>query len=199
MTDVTKQNKRPYTIGSELHALGKILFRMMKGEKYPRDGQCQMPRCDCFHVEMGSGEACPHNCVYKDFRFADEFQEGTHKYSRELVEVVKDLLDTKAEEYRPTKAWYTEAWNAYEQWKKGTVEGRAHVDHYDDLLERKREAWRREEARLREGKEAVEREMRAAGVSEEEVMAAMAVEDVGVAVAMQKWQTENASLLEWEE
>lgn len=171
----------------------------MKGEKYPRDEQCQWPGCDCFHVEMEPGAACPHNCVYKDFRFADEFQEGKHKYSQQLVEVVRDLLNTKRETYMPTKDWYQEAWKAHEQWKKGTVEGQAHVDHYDDLLERKREAWRKEEDRLREGKEAVRRELRAAGVSEEEVRMAMAVEDAKVAAAIQKWRSENASLLEFEE
>lgn len=192
--DVETQDRRPYTIGGEVQALGRILYRMMKGEQYPADEQCA---CTCYHVEPET--PCPHDCIVSDFYLEDKFLEGTHKYSAELVEVIHHLLSATMEAYLPTSERYRQAFMSYETWRQGTNEGKKHVDHYDDLLERKRFARNKEEERLVQGMRAVQAERKMSGKWTEEELEQLAREDQRVVrKTMTKWLVDNGRLLEWE-
>jgi hypothetical protein len=167
---------------------------MMKGEQYPADEQCA---CTCYHVEPDT--PCPHECVVSDFFFEEKFLKGEHKYSAELIEVVRHLLSATMETYLPASERYRQAFMSYETWRKGTSEGRKHVDHYDDLLERKIFARKKEEERLAQGLRAVQQERKMSGKWTEEGLEQRAREDRCVMKkTMKKWLVDNGRLLEWE-
>lgn len=193
------QRERPYTVGSEHKDLGKILFQMMTGKRYPRDKECIMDNCDCYHVDPPEGVICPHHCALPEFRFGDYLERMKGRYTKDLVQFVGDLLSTQRDTYPATDALYERAFREYQQWKGYTREGRAHVDHYDDLLERKTAAWRKEMGKHLEGLRAVMSELARAGVDGEAANEAIAAEETKIEKVLNIWKEKNELLIEYEE
>lgn len=117
---------------------------MMKGETLEVD-VCE---CGCFHVDA-KPPGCQCDCPIKDVHLDRSLLET--KYSGGLRQVVAGLIRSNRDSSARAYTCYEEAWELYRKWKEETIDGRAHLDHYDDLIARKKAEKRRNfEVRTRE-------------------------------------------------
>jgi serine/threonine protein kinase len=127
------QSRRPYTRGSELFALGAILFRMMTGQMLPDPEECDL--CGCWHLDSTTGK-CYHVCT-PDVDVEAALGELTD-YTPELRELVKQLLCQNRKDEELASHFFNESRPLYQTWKQQTADGRLCKDILDDLAERQR-------------------------------------------------------------
>ncbi|KAL2187241.1 hypothetical protein L209DRAFT_742592 [Thermothelomyces heterothallicus CBS 203.75] len=158
-TDVPK-SQRPYTRGSELFAVGALLYRMMSGRELPPAEEC--PDCGCFHItgdDAAEYNPCEHACV-KDVN-VDSVLQALSNYTRGLKGVVMLLLRLNRNDEWSASNVLDMAWPAYEEWAANTEDGRIYRDIFDDLRFRRQNQIRLKNRRRRadEEEEADEAEM----------------------------------------
>ncbi|KAK4224208.1 kinase-like domain-containing protein [Podospora fimiseda] len=138
-------DKRPYTTGCDIWAVGAILYRMMFGLPPPAPEECKGASCNSWHW-YNSKDAPPNtpyvqsntNCVgdHDLQTFCDHLD-----YSKELKLVAKTLMCM----YRRTTLTseiMDGAWRAYSSWVTSTEEGKLYRDVYDDIWFRRNNEWR---------------------------------------------------------
>ncbi|KAL1837457.1 hypothetical protein VTJ49DRAFT_3756 [Mycothermus thermophilus] len=126
------RSERPYTQGSDLFAVGKLVYHMMFGTELPPAEEC--PGCECVHVrteKMGYDlPSCPHDCVGDvDIQ---EIQKAT-EYSVPLRILAKALLLRNRDDTVYASQILDAAWSGYLSWVNRTADGRLYRDEYDDM------------------------------------------------------------------
>ncbi|KAK3902274.1 hypothetical protein C8A05DRAFT_34025 [Staphylotrichum tortipilum] len=123
---------RPYTEGSELFAVGALLYRMMCGYPLPPAEEC--PECGCVHLtsnDVAGHTPCEHDCV-GDVNI-DEVFKPLFNYTDGLKEFVMLLLRlNRSDEWRASIVMDI-VWPRYEHWTATTEDGQLHRDIYDDI------------------------------------------------------------------
>ncbi|KAL8392897.1 hypothetical protein RB595_002911 [Gaeumannomyces hyphopodioides] len=129
------KNKRPYTQGSELFAVGALLYRMMTFHELPDPDEC--PDCGCLHLDPDA-PSCLHDCRGAvDVSKGHELFDGLLAEYAGLDEVVGDLLQHhRSTKCPPTWEVYRMAQEAFEQWRLKDADGRMFVTLEDDLHRR---------------------------------------------------------------
>ncbi|KAK3303256.1 uncharacterized protein B0T15DRAFT_539642 [Chaetomium strumarium] len=127
---------RPYTQGSELFAVGALLYRMMVGRALPTVEECA--DCGCFHITSNDAaeyNPCHDNCV-GDVNIDEVFKPlaGYTAYLKALVTLLLRL--NRRDEWRASDALNT-AWQGFENWAANTDDGRRYRDIFDDIWFRK--------------------------------------------------------------
>ncbi|AEO64331.1 uncharacterized protein THITE_2142258 [Thermothielavioides terrestris NRRL 8126] len=130
------KSHRPYTQGSELFALGALLYHMMCGRPLPPSEEC--PNCGCIHVtnnDAAEYSVCDHDCV-EDVN-TDEVFGPLASYTAGLKHLASLLLRlNRSEEWRAS-AVLDLAWVGFEHWAANTEDGRSYRDIFDDIWFRK--------------------------------------------------------------
>ncbi|KXX75022.1 hypothetical protein MMYC01_209320 [Madurella mycetomatis] len=106
-------SQRPYTQGSELFALGAILYRMMCGRQLPPAEECIS--CGCRHITHSDDPeptACPHTC-FEDVN-TNEIFTSLSCYTQELKGVVIILLRANRTELTANEMLDL-AWSGFEK------------------------------------------------------------------------------------
>ncbi|KAM7207314.1 hypothetical protein V8F20_002376 [Naviculisporaceae sp. PSN 640] len=145
--DSVPVNERPYTPGSELFALGAILFRMMTGKILPSPEKCT--ECDgCKHISFQDepppppSESCLHKCAIQTINIPSTLN-SLDAYTLGLKQLVSNLLYANRSMYKfLTSRMLNTHWPSYIWWCENMDEGKRHRDLFDDL-------WAREKMRSR--------------------------------------------------
>jgi hypothetical protein len=130
------QAQRPYTRGSELFAVGALLYRMMTGRELPPAEEC--PNCGCVHITSNDAarhSPCKHDCV-KDVNIDIVFA-PLPNYTAELKLLVMLLLRLNRNDEWTASVVLDHAWPGYVVWATHTEDGRLHRDIFDDIWFRK--------------------------------------------------------------
>ncbi|KAK3332154.1 hypothetical protein B0T19DRAFT_397941 [Cercophora scortea] len=129
---------RPYTAGSELYALGEILFRMMRGRKLPHAERCIL--CGCDHVYRNETKAahvpCPHSC-FTAVNVDEELGDWLTEYSAGLRGLVRHLLRVNRLEMVSASRMLDMHWKGYQSWTRDTADGRTYRDVFNDIWVRR--------------------------------------------------------------
>jgi hypothetical protein len=138
------KSHRPYTQGSELFAVGALLYRMMVGRPLPTVEECAS--CGCFHItsnDVAEYTPCHDNCGVGDVNIDEVFKPltGYTVYLKALVSLLLRL--NRRDEWRASDALNI-AWQGFENWAANTDDGRQYRDVFDDIWFRKQN-----EARLK--------------------------------------------------
>ncbi|KAK0629005.1 hypothetical protein B0T17DRAFT_461121, partial [Bombardia bombarda] len=139
------REERPYTVGSELFALGAVLYRMMTGRELASGDECEV--CGCFHVIADHGRDY-HECQHVDCPFEDVVVErlfGRLEYTSGLKDLVIRLLGVDRSEKVSANGMLGNCWDSYKWWAEQTDEGLLFRDIYNDIWIR----WRNDERRKR--------------------------------------------------
>ncbi|KAL2162228.1 hypothetical protein VTH06DRAFT_7141 [Thermothelomyces fergusii] len=156
---VVPRAQRPYTIGSDLFAVGALLYRMMSGRELPPAEEC--PDCGCFHIstddDVGEHDPCEHACV-ADVN-VDSVLQALSNYTQGLKHVVVLLLRLNRDGEWSASNVLDMAWPAYEKWLANTEDGRIYRDIFDDLWFRRQNEIRLKQQRIRAEDEEDDAEM----------------------------------------
>ncbi|KAK4044312.1 hypothetical protein C8A01DRAFT_31629 [Parachaetomium inaequale] len=128
--------QRPYTRGSELFAVGALLYRMMCGRELPPAEEC--PDCGCVHITSNDAarhNPCRHDCV-KDINIDIVFAPLLN-YTAELKLLVMLLLRLNRNDEWTASAVLDHAWPGFQVWATHTEDGRLYRDIFDDMWFRK--------------------------------------------------------------
>lgn len=142
MTDTRdqKQDKRPYTKGTDLFGLGIVLYRMMADDILPNPEECNLHQdpdngvnCWCRHWDSTT-PACPHPACHKDVDRNAICGQLTD-YTGGLRGVLNDLLaHYRGNGVLPSAVdLLKQALAGYKTWKQGTPDGALYRDYYDDM------------------------------------------------------------------
>ncbi|KAK3402206.1 hypothetical protein B0T20DRAFT_467115 [Sordaria brevicollis] len=140
-------DKRPYTRGCDLYALGTILYHMMTGHALPPVPE-DCPLCGCHHIQFYFDRKAEKKCTHRDCDYEDVNAEvklgwlintgSLGKYSKNLAGLVGLLLrQYRSDEMRASELLDRIAWKAYEEWKTTTPDGKLYKDATDDMVFRK--------------------------------------------------------------
>ncbi len=129
------QYDRPYTRGSELFALGALLYRMMTSRICPHPEECNLLPCQCRHMDP-SAEPCPHAC-HPPINLENPLPQCTD-YTDGLHDLIKELLVLNRSDAVSAVELLASAEEAFQTWRETTLDGGLYVDLEDDL--KKREA-----------------------------------------------------------
>ncbi|KAL2266067.1 hypothetical protein VTJ83DRAFT_5419 [Remersonia thermophila] len=148
----TDRAERPYTQGSDLFAVGKLVYHMMFGAELPPAEEC--PGCGCVHVRTDKTNRnlapCPHGCV-GDVDVQD-IQKATG-YSVPLRLLAQMLLRRNRDDGVHAAQVLDAAWPGYLSWVSRTADGRLYRDEYDDM-------WLRQQNKTRLDKQMQEEDPR---------------------------------------
>ncbi|KAK3682440.1 kinase-like domain-containing protein [Podospora appendiculata] len=129
---------RPYTAGSELYALGEILYRMMRGRKLPHAERCIL--CGCDHIYRNETKKdhvpCPHSC-FAAVNVDEELGDKLADYSAGLRALVRHLLRVNRLELVSASGILDMHWKGYESWTRNTPDGRTYRDIFNDIWVRR--------------------------------------------------------------
>ncbi|KAK4100503.1 hypothetical protein N658DRAFT_97010 [Parathielavia hyrcaniae] len=131
-----EKSQRPYTRGSELFAVGAMLYEMMCGRPLPPADEC--PECACVHITANDAEEytpCDHDCV-KDVNIQEVFK-PLFQYTADLKELVMHLLRLNRADNWYASTLLDYAWPGFENWAAKTEDGRLYRDTFDNIWLRK--------------------------------------------------------------
>ncbi|KAK0709484.1 hypothetical protein B0T26DRAFT_611431, partial [Lasiosphaeria miniovina] len=160
---VLPQNERPYTIGTELYALGAILYHMMRGKALPAAEECVL--CGCNHVidpaAATNRPRCPHTCledvdidqVFEPLRQQQQQRPVGRRYSAGLCNLLHLLLCLNRSGDVHASHVLDSFWSDYAWWADNTADGRLHRDLFDDIWFRKQNARRHRAEQLEAARE----------------------------------------------
>ncbi|EAQ84902.1 hypothetical protein CHGG_08916 [Chaetomium globosum CBS 148.51] len=151
------RDERPYTRGSELFAVGAMLYRMMCGRELPPTEEC--PRCDCVHLTSSDSRAyipCPHDCV-GDVNI-NTVLDPLFNYTTGLKNLVTLLLRLNRNDEWAASDVLNTSWPGFEYWAANTEDGKLYRDIFDDIWLRKQNQSRLKKRRRVEEEEEEEEE-----------------------------------------
>ncbi|TLS30672.1 hypothetical protein PpBr36_03340 [Pyricularia pennisetigena] len=142
-----------YTRGSDLRAVGGILYHMMTGMALPPPNRCPQWDCGCYHCERGAAP-CTHDCFQNvDLSSQDKCVELFSKLTdyhgpyreRDLCIQVGSLMaiDPRTSKLDSTVSLYQVVKAAHEAWLSSHPDGQLIVTLEDDLLARESRAWKK--------------------------------------------------------
>ncbi|KAK4126874.1 hypothetical protein N657DRAFT_687264 [Parathielavia appendiculata] len=127
-----ERSERPYTRGSELCAVGAMLYEMMCGRPLPPADECS--ECGCVHITANDAEEstpCDHDCV-GDVNIQKVF-EPLFQYTAGLKELVMHLLRLNYADNWYASTVLDHAWAGFESWAAKTEDGRLYRDTFDNI------------------------------------------------------------------
>ncbi|KAK4153086.1 hypothetical protein C8A00DRAFT_15676, partial [Chaetomidium leptoderma] len=130
------RSQRPYTQGSELFAVGALLYRMMVGRPLAPPEECG--DCGCVHITCDEDDEhipCDHDCV-GDVNI-DEVFKPLFNYTADLKHLVILLLRLNRNDEWWASTVLDFAWPGFENWAANTEDGRLYRDIFDDIWFRK--------------------------------------------------------------
>ncbi|KAH6617052.1 hypothetical protein F5144DRAFT_596146 [Chaetomium tenue] len=149
--------ERPYTRGSELFAVGAMLYRMMCGRELPPTEEC--PNCECVHLTSNDSRAyvpCPHDCI-GDVNINTVF-DPLFNYTTGLKNLVTLLLRLNRNDEWAASDVLNTSWPGFEYWAANTEDGKLYRDIFDDIWLRKQNQSRLKKRRRVEEEEEEEEE-----------------------------------------
>ncbi|TLD30585.1 hypothetical protein PspLS_02376 [Pyricularia sp. CBS 133598] len=147
-----------FSRGSELRAVGGILYHMMTGLALPPPKKCPEWDCGCYHCAEGAAP-CEHNCFQNvDLSSPDKCVEVFSKLTdyhgpytdKDLCVQVASLIaiDPETDRIDSTVSTYQVVKAAHEAWLSSHPDGQLIVTLEDDLMARERRAWKKAERML---------------------------------------------------
>ncbi|TLD17241.1 uncharacterized protein PgNI_01343 [Pyricularia grisea] len=142
-----------YTRGSDLRAVGGILYHMMTGKQLRPPNKCPRWDCGCYHCERDA-PPCQHDCfenvdLSSHDKCVDLFSNLTDYHGpyteKDLCIQVGSLMaiDPKTSRLDSTVSLYQVVKAAHEAWLNYHPDGQLIVTLEDDLLARERRAWKK--------------------------------------------------------